>query len=105
VQVRRRCFQHIFRREGVKAVVVNGDAFHRYDRNEMRVQRAQAQKNGQMHFSRFGPETTLFEELEMLFRVYGQSGTGKLRKYLHDVALARRSYGHDGLMSASLAHS
>jgi phosphoribulokinase len=77
-------FQHIFRREGVKAVVVHGDAFHRYNRNEMRVQRAEAQKNGQMHFSRFGPEANLFEELETLFRVYGESGTGKVRKYLHD---------------------
>ena len=25
-------FQQIFRREGVKAVIVHGDAFHRYDR-------------------------------------------------------------------------
>jgi phosphoribulokinase len=74
-------FQQIFR---VKAVVVHGDAFHRYDRNEMLVQRAEAHNNGQMHFSRFGPEANLFEELETLFRVYGESGTGKVRKYLHD---------------------
>ena len=63
-------FQQIFRREGVKAVIVHGDAFHRYDRNEMRVQRAATQNNGQMHFSRFGPEANLFEELETLFCVY-----------------------------------
>jgi phosphoribulokinase len=37
-----------------------------------------------MHFSRFGPEANLFEELETLFRVYGESGTGKVRNYLHD---------------------
>ena len=35
-------FQQIFRREGVRAVIVQGDAFHRYDRDEMRVQRAKA---------------------------------------------------------------
>lgn len=77
-------FQQIFRREGVRAAIVHGDAFHRYDRDEMRVQRAKAQNNGQMHFSRFGPEANLFEELETLFRVYGESGTGKVRNYLHD---------------------
>jgi phosphoribulokinase len=77
-------FQQIFRREGVKAVVVHGDAFHRYDRNEMLVQRAEAHNNGQMHFSRFGPEANLFEELQALFRGYGESGTGRVRKYLHD---------------------
>jgi phosphoribulokinase len=77
-------FQNIFRREGVNAVIVHGDAFHRYDRNEMRVRRTEAENNGQIHFSRFGPEANLFEELETLFRVYGESGTGKVRNYLHD---------------------
>jgi len=72
-------FQQIFRREGIRAAIVHGDAFHRYDRNEMRVQRAEAQNNGQMHFSRFGSEANLFEELETLFRVYGESGKGKVR--------------------------
>jgi phosphoribulokinase len=77
-------FQNIFRREGVNAVIVHGDAFHRYDRNEMQVRRTEAHNNGQMHFSRFGPEANFFEELEKLFRVYGESGTGKVRNYLHD---------------------
>ena len=77
-------FQNIFRREAVNAVIVRGDAFHRYDRNEMRVRRTEAENNGQMHFSRFGPEANLFEELEKLFRFYGESGTGKVRNYLHD---------------------
>jgi phosphoribulokinase len=44
-------FQQIFRREGIRPVIVHGDAFHRYDRNEMRVQRAEAQNNGQMHLA------------------------------------------------------
>ena len=77
-------FQQIFRREGVRAVIVVGDAFHRYDRNDMRAKMAEVQTKGQMHFSHFGPEANLFEELETLFRVYGESGIGKVRKYLHD---------------------
>jgi phosphoribulokinase len=76
-------FQQIFRREGVRAAIVPGDAFHRYDRDAMRAKMAEAHLKGQMNFSHFGPEANLFEELEALFRVYGESGTGKVRKYLH----------------------
>jgi len=28
-------FEHIFRREGINAVVIEGDSFHRYDREQM----------------------------------------------------------------------
>lgn len=77
-------FQQIFRREGVRAAIVEGDAFHRYDRNDMLAKMAEAQNKGQMHFSHFGPEANLFQELETLFRIYGESGTGRVRKYLHN---------------------
>jgi phosphoribulokinase len=80
----RSTFQQIFRREEITAVVVEGDAFHRYDRAEMRVALAEAQAAGNAHFSHFGPDGNLFEELEMLFRGYGETGTGIVRKYLHD---------------------
>src|SRR6266481_2884110 len=36
------------------------------------------------HFSHFSPETNLFEELERVFRDYGESGTGTTRHYVHD---------------------
>ena len=77
-------FQQIFRRENVTAAVVEGDAFHRYDRVEMRRMLAETQASGNGHFSHFGPEGNLFEDLESLFREYGQTGTGKIRAYLHD---------------------
>ena len=79
-----RTFQNIFRREGVKAAVVEGDSFHRYDRPEMKVRLAEAEKAGNKHFSHFGPETNLFAELAELFRSYAHTGFGKHRKYLHD---------------------
>jgi phosphoribulokinase len=81
-------FQHIFRREGVNAAIVEGDAFHRYDRTAMRAGMAAAADAGNHHFSHFGPESNLFEELETLFRGYGETGTGTLRRYLHDAAEA-----------------
>ena len=79
-----RTFENIFRREQVKAAVIEGDSFHRYDRQEMRVRAAEAERAGNKHFSHFGPENNLFAELESLFRSYGESGTGRSRKYLHD---------------------
>ena len=79
-----RTFEHIFRREGINAAVVEGDSFHRYDRIEMKAKMAEAAAAGNQHFSHFGPEANLLDELEALFRSYGESGTGRLRKYLHN---------------------
>jgi phosphoribulokinase len=77
-------FEEIFRREGVTCAVVEGDAFHRYDRAEMKEKMAEMQGQGHAHFSHFGPDANLFEELEALFRQYSENGRGKVRKYLHD---------------------
>ena len=77
-------FENIFRREKVKAAMIEGDSFHRYDRKEMKLRQAEAEKAGNKHFSHFGPENNLFAELEQLFRNYGETGTGKRRKYLHN---------------------
>jgi phosphoribulokinase len=81
-------FVNIFRREKINALVVEGDSFHRYDRAEMRQQMQAAEAAGNRHFSHFGPEANLFGELENLFRTYGQNGTGRSRKYLHNAAEA-----------------
>jgi phosphoribulokinase len=83
-----RTFDQIFRRESIRAVMVEGDAFHRFDRAQMRAAMAEAARLGNQHFSHFGPEANLFEELESLFRVYGETGGGRIRKYLHDEAEA-----------------
>ena len=77
-------FAQIFRREGINASIVEGDAFHRYNRVEMRNFMKEASERGNHHVSHFGPESNLFEELEALFRCYGESGRGKTRKYLHN---------------------
>ena len=80
----KRTFEHIFRREKLNAALVEGDAFHRYDRAAMRQAMAEAAREGNHHFSHFGPEANLFEELETLFHTYGETGRGRVRKYLHD---------------------
>jgi len=77
-------FQQIFRREGIIPAIIEGDAFHKFDRAEMRDRLKQEAEAGNNHFSHFGPESNLFEELESTFRSYGASGTGRTRRYLHD---------------------
>jgi phosphoribulokinase len=79
-----RTFEQIFRREGVRAAFVEGDSFHRYDRAEMKARLEEERGRGNDRFSHFGPESNLFAELEELFRRYGESGSGKVRRYLHD---------------------
>ena len=83
-----RTFQNIFRRELINAAIIEGDSFHRYDRKEMRLRQAEAEADGDKHFSHFGPENNLFAELEQLFASYARIGTGKSRKYLHDAGEA-----------------
>jgi phosphoribulokinase len=82
----RNTFEQIFRREKVKAVYIEGDAFHRYDRQEMRRMMAEEAAKGNHHFSHFGPEANLFEDLEAVFRNYGEHGQGCTRHYVHDAA-------------------
>jgi phosphoribulokinase len=92
----RRTFEHIFRREGIKAAFIEGDAFHRYDRDEMNAKMAEEEVKGNRHFSHFGPDANLLCELEAVFRSFGESGTGKTRHYVHDAeeaALYKRAPG------------
>src|SRR6185437_993309 len=87
----RQTFEHIFRREHVKAAFVQGDAFHRFDRCGMEKAMKAAAKRGNHNFSHFGIEANLFEDLEKLFGTYSQSGKGLTRNYIHDAEEERRT--------------
>jgi len=84
----RKTFAEIFRRENVNAAFIDGDAYHRYNRDEMRQRVEAAESSGDRTFSHFGSEANLLEELETTFRTYGESGTGRTRHYVHDDAEA-----------------
>jgi phosphoribulokinase len=75
-------FEHIFRRQGLNPVVVEGDSFHRYDRVDMKKAIEEFAKEGKT-LSHFGPDSNLFDKIEALFKGYGKTGTGKKRYYLH----------------------
>lgn len=51
-------FEHVFRREGITAVFIEGDSFHRSDRVGMTRAIADAEAEGR-NISHFGPEANL----------------------------------------------
>jgi len=86
----KRTFDAIFRRENINAAYIEGDAFHRYDRAEMRRVMDDEGKRGNMRFSHFGPEANLLDELAGIFAEYAESGAGRTRHYVHDAEEAAR---------------
>ncbi len=79
----KKAFEEIYRRGNYKATIVEGDSFHRYDRKGMKKAVQEADKEGR-NLSHFGPEANHFSKLEDLFHRYSESGTGQIRKYLHN---------------------
>lgn len=80
----KRTFEQIFRREKINPVYIEGDAFHRWNRVEMREKMKEAAGSGDHHYSHFGADANLFEELEKTFAEYAATGGGKTRNYVHD---------------------
>jgi len=78
-------FEDIFRRGGIKPVVVEGDSFHRYDRQGMRIAVAEAAEKGQI-LTHFGPDGNCLDGLERLFQNYSETGKGERRFYIHSDA-------------------
>ena len=81
-------FDQIFRREGVKAVSIEGDAFHKYSRADMRTELDKRLKAGDHSFSHFSFEANELGQLERVFRDYGETGAGRTRVYVHSAAEA-----------------
>ena len=76
-------FGHIFRNVGAEPVIIEGDSYHRYDRDEMKRVMEKKERIGNKYFSHFGPEANLFDELEKTFKEYGEKGRCRQRYYLH----------------------
>jgi phosphoribulokinase len=89
-------FAHIFRREGIKAQVIEGDSFHRYNRVEMRERVRVADSGASPPISHFGPEANLLGELAATMAEYGETGGGKVRRYIHDSVEAKELGGEPG---------
>lgn len=91
----KRAFEHIFTREGINPVVVEGDSYHKYNRMDMRAHMKKATEEGR-NLSHFGPDANILDTLEALFKQYGESGTGQKRYYLHNGEEAEHHNGRLG---------
>lgn len=75
-------FSHIAWREKINHLVIDGSAFHRYERDEMARQVEQACADGRF-LSHFSPEGNRLDLLEQLFKEFSEQGSGRYRHYLH----------------------
>ena len=75
-------FEHIFRRENINPLVVEGDSYHRYDRAEMKKAIAEFADKGKQ-LSHFGPESNHFDLIAETFKTDGETGKCRRRYYLH----------------------
>jgi len=80
----KRAFEHIFLRENINPLIVEGDSFHMYDRKEMKANIKREEEKGNMFFSHFGPDANLFDKIAETFENYGESGECDRRYYLHN---------------------
>lgn len=79
----KKALEAIFYRLNIKPVVVEGDSFHRFERNDMRQRLDAAMRAGES-FSHFGEQSNRFDLIEQTFRTYGETGGGQKRYYLHN---------------------
>ncbi|APG94115.1 phosphoribulokinase [Sinorhizobium americanum] len=84
-------FEKIFKREKIAASFIEGDAFHRYDRETMRRKIAEEKARG-VDFTHFSADANELEILERVFAEYGRRGVGRTRHYVHDDSEAEK-YG------------
>jgi len=76
-------FEQIFRRDGISSAMIEGDAFHAFDRAAMKAEMRRRQSAGEQTFSHFSVEANLLGELASQFRAYGATGRCRSRTYVH----------------------
>ena len=91
----KRAFEHIFMMENIKAAIVEGDSYHKYNRLEMREMMKKASAEGR-NMSHFGLDANVLDKLESLFKEYGETGNGQRRYYLHSTEEAEHHNGRLG---------
>jgi phosphoribulokinase len=93
----KRAFENIFRRESIKAAVIEGDSLHSLNRAAFRIAVAEAAKDCNYSFSHFGPESNHFDKIEAMFKTYGETGMCKRRYYVHSEEEAQLHNKHFNL--------
>jgi phosphoribulokinase len=76
-------FEHIFYRQDITPLVVEGDSFHSLDRAAFKEAVKKHEAAGNNTFSHFGPEANHFDKIAETFKSYGDTGTCERRYYIH----------------------
>lgn len=92
-------FEHIFFKEKINPLIVEGDSFHMYDRASMKENVIKQEKLGNNFFSHFGPDANLFDKIEQTFKTYGETGKCERRYYLHS---DEEATAHNNRLNTSL---
>ena len=66
----RKTFESIFKKLNITAAIVEGDSYHKYERDQMRQLADEWERTAGRGISHFGPEANLFQEMEKLFKNY-----------------------------------
>jgi phosphoribulokinase len=82
-------FEQIFRREKIAAAMIEGDAFHAYNRAMMKAEMQRRLDAGDNTFSHFSIEANLLKELQAELTSYAKSGRCKSRTYVHNAEEAK----------------
>jgi phosphoribulokinase len=83
-------FEQIFRREGIEAAMIEGDAFHAFDREGMKIEMKRRLQAGDNTFSHFSTGANLLQQLAGAFASYGATGRCQTRTYIHSEEEARQ---------------
>ena len=83
-------FEQIFRREDINAAIIEGDAFHAFDRAAMKAEMVRRHEIGDHTFSHFSIEANALDELESSFAAYGKTGRCQSRTYVHNEEEAKQ---------------
>jgi len=81
-------FNHFAWREKVNVLMIDGNSYHCYERDEMEAKVAESIKSGG-HLSHFGPEGNNLDQLHDFLKNYAATGEGQYRRYLHTLNSAR----------------
>lgn len=76
-----KALDRILEQAGTRVVMIEGDSFHRFTRDEMAQIAAQGRFGAANHFS---VDANHIGKLEALFVQYGMEGQGRYRRYVHN---------------------
>ncbi len=87
-------FNEIFFENGIKAINIQGDGFHKYTRTKM----AELDKTGS-RLTHFASECNHLDLLENLFKQFSTTGKGMTRRYAHSESEAKKIGAQIGFFS------